>query len=55
MELLDTPGILWPKFEDQLVGYRLAMTGAIKEQVLNVDDIVFFAVRELVKRYWPTI
>ena len=55
MELLDTPGILWPKFEDQLVGYRLAMTGAIKEQVLNVDDIAFFAVRELVERYWPTL
>ncbi|MDQ6419278.1 ribosome biogenesis GTPase YlqF [Paenibacillus sp. LHD-117] len=53
MELLDTPGILWPKFEDQLVGYRLAMTGAIKEQILNVDDIAFFAVRELVGRYWP--
>ncbi|MGO4374379.1 ribosome biogenesis GTPase YlqF [Paenibacillus sp. 2TAB19] len=55
IELLDTPGILWPKFEDELVGYRLAMTGAIKEQILNVDDIAFFAVRELVDRYWPTI
>ncbi|MFD0587850.1 ribosome biogenesis GTPase YlqF [Paenibacillus sp. GCM10027627] len=55
MELLDTPGILWPKFEDQLVGYRLAMTGAIKEQILNVDDIAYFAVKELVGRYWPTI
>jgi len=55
MELLDTPGILWPKFEDQLVGYRLAMTGAIKEQILNVEDIAFFAVKELVVRYWPEI
>ncbi|MFX3631342.1 MAG: ribosome biogenesis GTPase YlqF [Candidatus Pristimantibacillus sp.] len=55
MDLLDTPGILWPKFEDELVGYRLAMTGAIKEQVLNVEDIAFFAVRELVARYWPSI
>ncbi|MDQ0059641.1 ribosome biogenesis GTPase YlqF [Paenibacillus harenae] len=55
IELLDTPGILWPKFEDELVGYRLAMTGAIKEQILNVDDIAFFAVRELAGRYWPTI
>jgi ribosome biogenesis GTPase A len=55
MELLDTPGILWPKFEDELVGYRLAMTGAIREQILNVDDIAFFAVRELVDRYWPTL
>ncbi|WP_424765809.1 ribosome biogenesis GTPase YlqF [Paenibacillus sp. sgz302251] len=55
MELLDTPGILWPKFEDELVGYRLAMIGSIKEQILNVDDIAFFAVRELVDRYWPAI
>lgn len=55
MELLDTPGILWPKFEDALVGFRLAMTGAIREQILNVDDIAFFAMRELVERYWPTI
>jgi len=55
MELLDTPGILWPKFEDPLVGYRLAMTGAIREQILNVEDVAFFAVKELVKRYWePT-
>ncbi|XEC97085.1 ribosome biogenesis GTPase YlqF [Paenibacillus tarimensis] len=55
MELLDTPGILWPKFEDQLVGYKLAMTGAIKEEILNVEDIAFFAVRELVVRYWPAL
>ena len=55
MELLDTPGILWPKFEDQLVGFRLAMTGAIKEQILNVEDVAFFAVKELAKRYWPAI
>ncbi len=53
MELLDTPGILWPKFEDQLVGYKLAMTGAIKEQVLNIEDVAYFAVRVLVERYWP--
>ncbi|QGG56676.1 ribosome biogenesis GTPase YlqF [Paenibacillus sp. B01] len=53
MELLDTPGILWPKFEDQLVGYKLAMTGAIKEQVLNIEDVAYFAVRVLAERYWP--
>jgi ribosome biogenesis GTPase A len=52
MELLDTPGILWPKFEDQLVGYKLAMTGAIKEQVLNIEDVAYFAVRVLAERYW---
>ncbi|MBJ6363356.1 ribosome biogenesis GTPase YlqF [Paenibacillus sp. GCM10012307] len=55
MELLDTPGILWPKFEDQLVGYRLAMTGAIREEILNIEDIAFFAVRVLADRYWDTL
>ncbi|MBO7744206.1 ribosome biogenesis GTPase YlqF [Paenibacillus sp. MWE-103] len=55
MELLDTPGILWPKFEDQLVGYKLAMTGAIKEQVLNVEDVAFFAIKELAGRYWDAL
>ncbi|WP_106766094.1 ribosome biogenesis GTPase YlqF [Paenibacillus faecalis] len=52
MELLDTPGILWPKFEDQNVGYRLAVTGAIREEILNVEDIAFFAVKYLSKYYW---
>lgn len=52
MELLDTPGILWPKFEDQNVGYRLAVTGAIREEILNVEDIAFFGVKYLVKYYW---
>ncbi|WP_138496605.1 ribosome biogenesis GTPase YlqF [Paenibacillus pinistramenti] len=53
MELLDTPGILWPKFEDQNVGYRLAVTGAIKEEILNLEDIAFFAVKYLARYYWP--
>lgn len=39
VELLDTPGILWPKFEDQLVGLRLAMVGSIKDEILNVDEL----------------
>ncbi|MDO7905855.1 ribosome biogenesis GTPase YlqF [Paenibacillus sp. JX-17] len=52
MELLDTPGILWPKFEDQNVGYRLAVTGAIKEEILNVEEVAFYAVKYLVQYYW---
>ncbi|WP_334073003.1 MULTISPECIES: ribosome biogenesis GTPase YlqF [Paenibacillus] len=52
MELLDTPGILWPKFEDQNVGYRLALTGAIREEILNIEDIAFFGVKYLSKYYW---
>lgn len=35
VELLDTPGILWPKFEDQQVGLRLAFIGSIKDEILN--------------------
>ncbi|MCM3782984.1 ribosome biogenesis GTPase YlqF [Neobacillus mesonae] len=55
IELLDTPGILWPKFEDQNVGYRLAVTGAIKEEILNVEDIAFFAIKYLSQYYWPAM
>ncbi|MHA6251314.1 ribosome biogenesis GTPase YlqF [Oceanobacillus sp. CAU 1775] len=52
-ELLDTPGILWPKFEDQAVGYRLAAIGTIKDQVLSLQDIVVFAIRYMQEHY-PT-
>ncbi|MCI6004552.1 MAG: ribosome biogenesis GTPase YlqF [Blautia sp.] len=39
VELLDTPGILWPKFEDQEVGIRLAYIGSIKDDVLNMEEL----------------
>ncbi|MBU5673099.1 ribosome biogenesis GTPase YlqF [Paenibacillus brevis] len=55
LELLDTPGILWPKFEDQNVGYRLAVTGAIREEILNLEDIAFFGVKYLVQYYWEAL
>ncbi|MCE5168036.1 ribosome biogenesis GTPase YlqF [Paenibacillus profundus] len=55
MELLDTPGILWPKFEDQEVGYRLAATGAIREEILNVEDIAFYALKYLASQYWDRL
>lgn len=42
-ELLDTPGILWPKFEDKEVAMKLAITGAIKDQILPKDDVVIAA------------
>ncbi|MNC55442.1 Ribosome biogenesis GTPase A [compost metagenome] len=51
LELLDTPGILWPKFEDQQVGYRLAAIGSIKEEILAADDVAFYAVRYLAEVY----
>ena len=37
LELLDTPGVLWPKFEDQRVGERLAFTGAVKDAVIDIE------------------
>ena len=39
MELLDTPGILWPKFEDQSVGLKLAYIGSIKDEILNTEEL----------------
>ena len=39
IELLDTPGILWPKFEDVLVGKKLAFTGAIKDEIMDVEEL----------------
>ncbi|OLS42087.1 ribosome biogenesis GTPase YlqF [Bacillus sp. MRMR6] len=51
LELLDTPGILWPKFEDQEVGKKLAVTGAIKDTLLNLQDLVVYTIRFLEMRY----
>lgn len=50
-ELLDTPGILWPKFEDEIVGYRLAAIGTIKDQLLSLQDIVAFVIKYMQKHY----
>lgn len=52
LELLDTPGILWPKFEDQQVGYRLAATGAIKDELFHFDDVALFVI-EYFKEHYP--
>ncbi|MBU1144051.1 MAG: ribosome biogenesis GTPase YlqF [Firmicutes bacterium] len=51
-ELLDTPGVLWPKFDDPIVGYHLAITGAIKDKILPEDDVVQYAMNFL-KKYYP--
>ncbi|MED1437515.1 MULTISPECIES: ribosome biogenesis GTPase YlqF [Aeribacillus] len=51
LELLDTPGILWPKFEDEEVGLKLAATGAIKDEILNLQDVAVYAMRYLIKHY----
>lgn len=39
IELLDTPGVLWPKFEDPDVGYKLAFTGGIKDDILDIEEL----------------
>ncbi|EFR45329.1 ribosome biogenesis GTPase YlqF [Streptococcus pseudoporcinus] len=52
LEILDTPGILWPKFEDQGVGLKLALTGAIKDQLLPLDDVTIFGINYF-KEYYP--
>ncbi|WP_201722548.1 ribosome biogenesis GTPase YlqF [Anoxybacillus sp. UARK-01] len=51
MELLDTPGILWPKFEEEEVGLKLAATGAIKDAILNLQDVAVYALRFLNQHY----
>ncbi len=51
LELLDTPGILWPKFEDQNVGIRLAMIGSINENILNIEELSLLAIDFLREQY----
>lgn len=51
VELLDTPGILWPKFEDQEVGLKLAFLGSINEDILNKDELACELVEHLRKQY----
>lgn len=51
LDLLDTPGILWPKFEDQEVGRRLAYTGAIKDDIMDVEELGCTLMEELAVRY----
>ncbi|SHE80157.1 ribosome biogenesis GTPase A [Atopostipes suicloacalis DSM 15692] len=51
LELLDMPGILWPKFEEPLIGQKLALTGAIKETLYYKDDIAIFGINYLTKNY----
>lgn len=51
VELLDTPGILWPKFEDQMVGLRLALIGSIKDEILNIDELSLELIKILTANY----
>lgn len=51
VELLDTPGILWPKFEDQQVGLKLALIGSIKDEILHSEDLALAAIDFLLQHY----
>lgn len=51
LELLDTPGVLWPKFEDQTVGEHLAFTGAVKDNVLDIELLAVRLCEYLAKKY----
>lgn len=51
VELLDTPGILWPKFEDQTVGLHLALIGSMKDDLLNKDEMALALIAELKRQY----
>ena len=54
LEILDTPGILWPKFEDEEVALKLALTGAIKDQLLPMDEVTIFGLNYF-KKHYPAV
>lgn len=51
LELLDTPGITWPRFEDELVGMNLALIGSINDEILNTDELALYLIGYLQKNY----
>ena len=51
LELLDTPGVLWPKFDDEHVGMCLAVTGAIRDEILPLEEVCAYAMRHLIQYY----
>ena len=51
IELLDTPGILWPKFESEQVGLNLAFTGTIKDEIIDKEEIAFYLLKYLVNNH----
>ena len=54
LELLDTPGVLWPKFDDQTVGEHLAFTGAVKDKILDIE-LLAMRLTELLSRDYPEL
>ena len=54
VELLDTPGILWPKFEDQAVGVKLAVLGAVNDEILNIEELSVELIK-LLDEHFPDV
>lgn len=54
LELLDTPGVLWPKFEDQQVGLCLGISGAIRDEILPLEDVALFGLKHVIQ-YYPKV
>lgn len=52
LELLDTPGILWPKFEDKTIGLHLSFVGSINDNILNIDDLAFELIKYM-REFYP--
>ena len=52
MEMLDTPGVLWPKFEDERTALNLAFTGAIKDEIMDIEELAYKLVERL-QEYYP--
>lgn len=51
LELLDTPGILWPKFKDRIVGRNLAMIGSINDEILSLEDLTYETLQFMMEAY----
>lgn len=51
LELLDTPGILWPKFEDQTVGLHLAMIGSMNDEIVHLDELAYDLIKFITAEY----
>ena len=55
IEMLDTPGVLWPKFENQEVGLNLAFTGTIKEEILDKEEVAYYLTKYLLNNHFDKL
>jgi ribosome biogenesis GTPase A len=55
LDMMDTPGILWPRFDDKLCGLYLAFTGAVKDEILDIEELAVLFFEKLVEKYPESI